>query len=91
METRIQPLHDGTFIIEKVCGMHVQRMLEMIRCLYTGGNLKQKLGKKIDQNLMVLFQIIILQVNNLVPVSLSANMYFAFTTRTTDVFAYGKY
>ena len=42
----MQPLHDGIFIIEKVRGVHVQRMLEMSRCLYTGGNWKQTFGKK---------------------------------------------
>ena len=50
-------------------------MLEMSRCLYTGGNLKQNFGKKIDRNLLVLFQIIILQVNDLVPISHSANVF----------------
>ena len=47
-------------------------MLEMSRCLYTGGNFKQNfIEKKIDRNLMVLFQIIILLVNDMVPISLS--------------------
>ena len=92
MEARIQPLHEGIFIIEKVRGVHVQRMLEMSRCLYTGGNLKQNFGKKSIENLMVLFQIISLQVNDLVPISFSSIIcIFAFTARTTDVFAYGKY
>ena len=30
-ETRIQRLHDGLFILEKVLGVHVQRMFEMSR------------------------------------------------------------
>ena len=32
---------DSLIFVEKGPGMHVQRMLEMCRCLYTGGNLKQ--------------------------------------------------
>ena len=40
LEPRIQPLHDGWFTSEKVLGMHVQRMLETSRCLYTGVNFK---------------------------------------------------
>ena len=42
-------------------------MLEMSRYIYTGGNLKEKLSKKIDRNLILLFPIIILKVNGLVP------------------------
>ena len=68
-------LHDGIFIVEKVLGTHVQHILEMRRHLYTGGNLKQNLRKKIDRNLMVLFPIIILQVNDLVSISFSANIF----------------
>ena len=39
LETKIQRLLDD--LIEKELGVHVQRMLEMSRCLYTGGNFKQ--------------------------------------------------
>ena len=39
-----------------------------------GGNLKRNSGK-IDGNLMVLFLILILQVNDLMPISLSANVF----------------
>ena len=50
LETRIQPLHDGVFIVEKVLGVLVQRMLEMSRCLYYGGNFKQNVEKKSIEN-----------------------------------------
>ena len=46
LETIIQPLHDGWFTSEKVLGRHVQRMLETSRCLYTGVNFKQNVGRK---------------------------------------------
>ena len=36
-ETRSQPLHGDLFILEKVLGVHVQRMFELSRCLYTVG------------------------------------------------------
>ena len=39
LETRSQPLHDDLFILEKVLGVHVHRMFELSRCLYTGGYL----------------------------------------------------
>ena len=42
METRIQPLHDGFFVVEKVFCVLLQRMS---RCLYTGENFKQNVGK----------------------------------------------
>ena len=45
-ETRTQPLHDGLLAFHKVHCMHVQRMLEMSRCLYTGRNIKQNIEKK---------------------------------------------
>ena len=48
--TRIQPLHDSVFIVEKVLGMLVQRKLEMSRCLYTGGNFKQNVVEKSIEN-----------------------------------------
>ena len=50
MENRIQPLHDGLFTLEKALHMHVQRMLEMSRCLYTGVNFKQNVGEKSIEN-----------------------------------------
>ena len=46
LETRIQLLYDGVFKFEKVLGMHVQRMLEMSRCLY-----KQNVSEKSLENL----------------------------------------
>ena len=45
-------------------------MLEIIRCLINGGNLKRNFGEKNYRNLMVLF----LQVNYLVPITLSASL-----------------
>ena len=47
---KMQPLHDGLFTFEKVLRMHVQRMLEMSRCLYTGVNFKQNVLKKLIEN-----------------------------------------
>ena len=44
--TRIQPLHDGLYTFEKVLRMHVQCMVEMSRCLYTGVIFKQNAGGK---------------------------------------------
>ena len=46
LETRIQPLYDGVFIVEKELGVLVQRMLKMSRCLYTGRNFKQNVVEK---------------------------------------------
>ena len=34
------------YIVENVLGVHVQAVLEVSRCLYTVGNLKQIFGKK---------------------------------------------
>ena len=39
-ETIIQRLLDGLISVKKGIGMHVQRILRMRRCLYTGGNFK---------------------------------------------------
>ena len=50
LETKIQLLHDGLFIVEKVPGVLVQRMREMSRCLYTGGNFKQNVVEKSMKN-----------------------------------------
>ena len=50
LKTRIQRLHGGVFIVEKVLGVLVQRMLEMSRCLYTGGNFKQNVVEKTIEN-----------------------------------------
>ena len=41
----MQRLLDGLIFVKKGLGVHVQRMLKMSRGLYTGGNLKQKIGK----------------------------------------------
>ena len=38
------------FTFVKVLGAHVQRMLEMSRCLYTGVNFKKNVGKKSIEN-----------------------------------------
>ena len=45
LKTRIQRLHDGLIFVKKGIGVHVQHMLEMSRCLYTGGNFKQNVWK----------------------------------------------
>ena len=50
LETRIQPLHNELFTFEKVLRMHMHRMLEMSRCLYTGVNFKQNVGGKSIEN-----------------------------------------
>ena len=50
LKTRIQQLFDGLIFVEKGLGMHMQRMLEMGRFLYTGGSLKQNVWKKLKQN-----------------------------------------
>ena len=46
LETRIQPLHDGLYTFEKVFRMHVQCMVGVSRCLYTGVNFKENVGGK---------------------------------------------
>ena len=46
LETRIQRLLDGLIFVEIGLGVHVQRMLEMSRGLYTGGNFKENTCKK---------------------------------------------
>ena len=50
LKIRIQWLLDGIFFAEKELGVHVQRMLKMIRGLYTGGNFKQNTWKKAKEN-----------------------------------------
>ena len=50
LEPRIQPLHDGLSIVEKVLGVRVQHMLEMSRFLYTCGIFKQSIAKKRIEN-----------------------------------------
>ena len=55
----MKSLHDGLFIFEEVLGVHMQRMLEMSRCLYTGVKFKQIVLGKIDRKLITLFTIII--------------------------------
>ena len=59
METKIQRLLGGLIFVEKGLGLHVQRMLKMSRGLYTGGNFKQNLWKKIKEKLGTLFAIMI--------------------------------
>ena len=58
-ETRIQRLLDGLIFVEKGLGLHVQRMLKMIRGLYTGGNFKQITLEKIEGKLGTLFAFLI--------------------------------
>ena len=50
LKTRIQRLFDGLIFVKKGLGVHVQRMLEISRGLYTGGNFKQKTWKKAEEN-----------------------------------------
>ena len=50
LETRIQWLPNGLILVEKVLGVHVQRMLKVSRGLYTGGNFKQNTWKKAKEN-----------------------------------------
>ena len=45
METKIQRPLDDLIFVEKGLGVHVQRMLEMRRCLYTGGNFLKNVWK----------------------------------------------
>ena len=44
LETRIQPLHDGMFIVEKVLSLEMRD--GVYDRLYTGGNFKQNFRKK---------------------------------------------
>ena len=83
LETRIQKLLNGLIFVEKGFGVHVQRMLKLRRCIYTGGNFKQNVWKKSKENWeyvrvqrsgidtikyhTTLFTIMILQNNDLVP------------------------
>ena len=46
LETRTQRLLNGLIFVEKGLGVHVQRMLNMSRGLYTGGFFKQNTWKK---------------------------------------------
>ena len=55
LETRIQRLLDGFVFVKKGLGVHVQRMLKMSRCLYTGGIFKQNTLKKAKEKLGTLF------------------------------------
>ena len=50
LETRIQRLLGGLIFVEKGHGVHVQRMLKLKRGLYTGGNFKQNIWKKAEEN-----------------------------------------
>ena len=50
METTVSSLNDAMFTFEKVLGMHVQRMLEISRSLYTGENFKQNVREKSIEN-----------------------------------------
>ena len=70
LETRIQRLIDGLIIVEKELDMHMQRMLEMSRVLYNGGNFKQIVRKKIEGKLETLFTVMIWQIYYLVPTNI---------------------
>ena len=50
LETGVHPLQDGLHIVEIVLDMHVQCMLELDRCLDTGGNFKQNNAFKSIEN-----------------------------------------
>ena len=50
LESRIQRLLDGLIYVEKGLGVYVQRMLKMIRGLYTGENFKHNTWKKAKEN-----------------------------------------
>ena len=50
LEATIPRLLDGLIFVKKGLGVYVQRMLKMIRGLYTGGNFKQKTCKKAKEN-----------------------------------------
>ena len=67
LETIIQRLLDVLFFVEKGLGIHVQRILKMNRCLYTGGNFLTYCLEKIEGKLWTLFTIMFLQINDLVP------------------------
>ena len=77
---RIQSLHDGIFIVEKVLCVLVQRMLEMSRCLYTGGNytLAEILSKilGIDRKSVTLSTIMTCQFSDLMLTSLLADILY---------------
>ena len=46
LETRIQRLFDSLSFVDEELGVHEQRMLEISRVLYTGGNFKQHVWEK---------------------------------------------
>ena len=50
LETRCHQLFDRLIIVEKGLGVHVQRLLQMNRGLYTGGNFKLNIWKKSKGN-----------------------------------------
>ena len=56
--------------------MHVQRMLEMSRCLYTVRNFRQNIGKQIDIKLMTLFPIMTSQFRDLMLTFLLADILY---------------
>ena len=55
LETRIQRRLDSFIFVEKGPGVHVQRMLNMSRGLYTGRNFKQTIWEKNEEKLGNLF------------------------------------
>ena len=62
LETRNQRLFDSLNIVGKGLGVHVQRMFEISRVLYTGGNVLSSMFGNIDRKLGALYTIMILQI-----------------------------
>ena len=56
--------------------MHVQCMLEMSRCLYTGRDFKQNIGKKVDRKLITFFIIMTCLFRDLMLTSLLADILY---------------
>ena len=85
LETRIQRLLDGLIFVKKGLGVHVQRMLETSRGLYTGGNFKQNTWKKAKENwgpyLRSLFDKLTICF---------IKIYYAIAACTTTTFTFGK-
>ena len=82
LETRIQPLLDGLIFVEKGLGVHVQRMLRISRCLYTGGNFKQNTWKRQRK---IGFDKLTIGAN-----LFFIKLYYAITACTTTTFTFGK-
>ena len=59
MESRISPLQDDALNVLERPGVHVPRTLKMKAFLYTGGNFRKKILRKIDRKLVTYFDIIV--------------------------------